>query len=427
MVNKYTKEQISNLVKSKYAKHPKIVSMFENCFKNTLESTITFNSDGTTAFMITGDIPAMWLRDSTNQLRPYLFTATTDENLKLTILKVLKKQFECILLDPYANAFNNEANGKGHQTDFTEMKPSIWERKYEIDSLCYPLQLSYLLWKNVGVTNQFDSQFLEVLKKVIEVWEIEQNHKKNSKYTFERLNGIESDTLAFDGKGTEVAETGMTWSGFRPSDDACRFGYLVPSNMFAVVVLNYSVEILYDFFSEQKELIARILHLKAKIEVGIDKYGKVNTEKFGDLYAYEVDGLGRYNLMDDANVPSLLSIPYLGFSADKKVYENTRNFVLSKNNPYYFEGEIAKGIGSQHTPKNYIWHIALAIQGLTSNKNDEIERIISYFENTDAGTNLVHEGFNKDNPSLYTREWFSWSNAVFVEFILSTIGIELTY
>lgn len=420
-----TEEKIIQYVSEKMSNRPKIIQMFKSCYQNTLETTIRRHEEDGTVFMLTGDIPAMWLRDSVNQLRPYLMLAAQDTDLKKIIEGVLKTQYQSILRDPYANAFNEYDNGKGHQNDKTEMSGWIWERKYEIDSLCYPIQLAYLYWKNTGETGHFTLDFEKAVRLVLKVWRTEQYHMEQSNYTFERENCPITDTLGRNGKGSEVAYTGMTWSGFRPSDDACKYGYLVPSNMFAVVVLKYLEEI-NDLFIHDQSLGQEIMTIRNDIEQGIEQFAVVNDEEFGQVYAYEVDGLGQVNIMDDANVPSLLSLPYLDYCKnDDSIYLNTRKMILSQRNPYYYEGKYAKGIGSPHTPEHYIWHIALSIQGMTAIDESERNEILDMFERTDAGTDLVHEGFHKDNPGEFTREWFSWSNAMFVEFILSVCGLEI--
>lgn len=417
-------EEILQLVRERMKDRPKIVSMFENCYQDTLEKTIIRQEDGQ-VFMLTGDIPAMWLRDSTNQLRPYLLAAEDNERIRQIIEGVLKRQCRCICLDPYANAFNEKADNKGHQQDDTKMGPMIWERKYEIDSLCYPIQLAYLYWKNSGRTSHFDGDFKYAMETVLDLWIKEQDHMKNSDYTFRRANCPETDTLPGDGKGNPVAVTGMTWSGFRPSDDSCVYGYLIPSNMFAVVVLGYMLEINRAFYSDPI-LEQKADGLRREIEEGIRRYGLTQVDGYGEIYAYETDGFGSYVLMDDANVPSLLSMPYYHYcSKEDSAYLRTRRWVLSSQNPYYYEGTAARGVGSPHTPKDYIWHIALAIQGMTAVDPDEKERILDYFERTDAGCGVVHEGFHKDDPFKFTREWFSWSNAMFVEFVLSVCGLEI--
>jgi len=400
------------------ADRPKLAKMFQNCFKNTIQTTVKRLEDQST-FIITGDIPAMWLRDSAAQVKPYLALADRDETISTIIEGVIKRQIDYVNIDPYANAFNKEADGAGHQKDLTDMSDWIWERKYEIDSLCYPIQLSYLFWKKTAITSHFDDEFLKAVKKIIGVWKVEQHHEEHSPYRFQRKNCPPSDTLTRDGLGEPVCYTGMTWSGFRPSDDACMYGYLIPSNMFAVVVLNYMEEILTSFY-KTSDLISSVTELKNQIQSGINEYGIVDHPKYGKMYAYETDGFGHYNLMDDANVPSLLALPYLGFcSIEDEIYQNTRAFILSEENPYYFEGKAAKGIGSPHTPDQYVWHIALAIQGLTTNSSEEIEELLTLFETTDADTGYMHEGFHVDDPTQFTRKWFSWANAMFCEFIIS--------
>lgn len=420
-------ESMTNLIEQIKQKNPsdeKLQALFENCFSNTYETTIRPQEDGTT-FVITGDIPAMWLRDSAAQVRPYLVLTEEDEAMSDLIQGVIQKQMEFINHDPYANAFNENPTGDRFNDDQTEMTPWLWERKYEIDSLCYPIQLAYLFWKSTGRTSHFNETFQKAVNKIIEVWKIEQNHERDSGYSFVRKNCLPQDTLSHDGKGAPVAYTGMTWSGFRPSDDACKYGYLVPANMFAVVVLKQLEEIANNVLHDS-DLAERASALAEEIDHGIQTYGKVEHETYGTIYAYETDGYGNYNLMDDANVPSLLSIPYLGYcSIDDEVYQNTRRFILSKQNPYYYEGKVAKGIGSPHTPENYIWHIALAIQGMTAQTNEEKQSILNLFKETDAGEHLMHEGFHVDDPTQYTRPWFSWANSMFSEFILHLHGIHV--
>lgn len=413
------KEFIEDVV-DQFPHDKKIREMFKKTFVNTYETTIRPQTDGST-FVITGDIPAMWLRDSAAQVRPYLLLADQDETIAKMIKGVIQKQFFFIQHDPYANAFNESANGKRFHDDQTKMTDCIWERKYEIDSLCYPIQLAYLYWKSTGDTSHFDETFSKAVKKILQVWTIEQNHEQ-SDYHFVRDHCPPQDTLSHDGFGAPVGYTGMTWSGFRPSDDACQYGYLIPANMFAVVSLQQLIEIA-EAVLQDITIAKGAKKLKEEIENGINTYGTIEHPDYGEIYVYETDGLGNYVLMDDANVPSLLSLPYLGYCAlDDPIYLNTRRFILSEENPYYFEGKIAKGIGSPHTPDHYIWHIALAIQGLTSINEQEIQEMMELFKQTDAETNFMHEGFHVDDPTQFTRPWFSWANSMFSEFVLSRIG-----
>lgn len=411
-------------IREKQPHRKRIADMFEQCLSNTWNTTIRRGEDGTT-FVITGDIPAMWLRDSAAQIRPFLIAAADDEAIADMIEGLVERQFRYIIHDPYANAFNEEASGKGHQNDKTNMTPWIWERKYEIDSLCYPIQLSYLLWKNTGRISQFGQSFRNGVEEILKLWTLEQNHENASNYSFERFGCPASDTLPREGKGSPVAITGMTWSGFRPSDDACQYGYLIPSNMFAVTSLRRLTEIARQVLGDD-DLADRAAVLADEIHRGIERYAKVEHPSFGTIYAYETDGLGHYNMMDDANVPSLLSIPYMGYaSEDDPIYESTRRFVLSAGNPYFYEGAAASGIGSPHTPDRYIWPIALAMQGLTAKDQAEKEELLDLMERTDAGTGFMHEGFHADDPAAYTRPWFSWANMMFCELVLDVCGIRV--
>ncbi len=397
----------------------KLADMYVRCFRSTWDTTL--QRDNGTVFLITGDIPAMWLRDSSAQVYHYLPFARQFPEVEKAVEGLIRRQMQYIALDPYANAFNREANGNKYERDDTSWTPEqeawIWERKYEIDSLCYPIRLAHAFWKQTGSAAWRDGTFLRAVQNILDVWQTEQRHEENSPYYFNRKNCPPSDTLPRGGKGALVGYTGMTWSGFRPSDDACRYGYLIPSNFFAVRALKLLSELLADM-PGQEALIARAEALRGDIQEGLSKYAAVEHEKYGKVYAYEVDGLGHSHLMDDANVPSLLSLPYLGcVDADDPVYQNTRKMLLSPDNPYYFEGTAARGIGSPHTPPRYVWPISLCIQGLTSQDPQEIRALIHTLETTDADTGLMHEGVSVDDPSRFTRPWFAWANSIFSEFV----------
>ncbi|MCA0455103.1 MAG: glycoside hydrolase family 125 protein [Chloroflexi bacterium] len=399
------------------SRKPELLPLFRQCYLNTLQTTVNVLADDTT-FVITGDIPAMWLRDSTAQIRPYLPLAKTDDAVRQIIAGLIRRQARYLLLDPYANAFNQEANGNGHQSDKTTMSPWIWERKYELDSLCYPVQLLAQYYDLTGDAGIFDEQIHRMLQLVVATMLTEQHHDDRSPYSFERHDVVQSDTLPYAGHGTRTNFTGMVWSGFRPSDDACKFGYLVPANMFAVVILGRVVEFATDIYHDAV-LASTAKKLREDIQFGIQTYAVVNHPRYGRMYAYETDGYGNDNLMDDANVPSLLSLPYLGYCApDDPLYVNTRAFILSADNPYYFSGQYARGIGSPHTPHGYIWPIGLTMQGLTSTSADEQASLIDMLVATTAGTNFMHESFHPDDPAQFTRSWFAWANSLFSTFIL---------
>lgn len=408
-------------ISEQLTERPKLRQMFVNCFLNTLNTTTEFLEDGTT-FVFTGDIPAMWLRDSSAQVRHYLPYTSEDAQLQQMIEGLIKRQIKYILIDPYANAFNKQPDNRGHKDDITIHNPWVWERKYEVDSLCYPIQLSYLYWKVTGRTSIFNDYFKKALRSIMNVWTLEQRHHERSEYHFSRNNCPKTDTLRNDKKGMPVNYTGMTWSGFRPSDDACTFGYHIPSNMFAVVVLGY-IEEIAGYIYEDQDLKTRASRLKEEINYGINTYGVYYHPKYGKIYAYETDGYGNYNLMDDANVPSLLAIPYIGYtSAQDELYRNTRKFALSSDNPYYFKGKYAQGIGSPHTPRGYIWPIGLIMQGLTTDNDGEVGDILRMLEDTDAGTYYMHESFDPNDPYRFTREWFAWANSLFSELIVTYVS-----
>ena len=390
---------------------------FENCYVSTAKTTTKFLENGE-AYVFTGDIAAMWLRDSSAQVVHYLPFLKEYPILKDMVKGLIARQAKYIHIDPYANAFNEEANGNCWEKDITEYNPWNWERKYEIDSLCYPVWLMEQYVKNTGESDIFTQEVKTAFRDILDVWKREQHHEESA-YSFIRVNCPPSDTLSCEGKGEPVGYTGMTWSGFRPSDDACKYGYLIPSNMFASVALGYMEKFLREQYQDEK-MAEEAAELKTQIEEGIQKYGVVEDEVYGKMYAYETDGLGNYNLMDDANVPSLLSLPWLAY-CDKAdpIYKNTRDFVLSKKNPYYYEGSCAKGIGSPHTPDQYIWHIALTMQGLTSDDSQEREELLKTLLATDAGCDVMHEGFHCEKPEAFTREWFAWANSLFALFALS--------
>lgn len=396
----------------------KIREMFRKCYLNTLETTVKYDEEGN-VFVITGDIEAMWLRDSSVQVSHYVRAAKEDKDAKLLVKNLLERQFKLICLDPYANAFNESANGRGHQDDTMKLD-IVWERKYEIDSLVYPLWLLNRYYENTGDKEIFGEQFMKTYKVILDTLVTEQD-PKNSTYYFRRSGDCAFDTLDNDGYGSDYAYTGMVRSAFRPSDDRCVYPFLVPANMFIVAAINNLHKNLSEAGIDDPYKVTAEKLCK-DIEKGIREYAIVETEEFGKIYAYEVDGLGNKLMMDDANVPSLLSLPYLGYcSKTDEMYLNTRRFVLSKYNPYYFEGSAAKGIGSPHTPENYIWHIGLLIEGLTTDDRGELERIWKTLLSTDAGTGFMHEGFNCDNPYEFTRSWFAWANTLFAIFVMDKI------
>ena len=410
----------------KLLKHsPYLAWMFENCFPNTLDTTVhyTEDSDGTPdTFVYTGDIHAMWGRDSGAQVWPYLQFANKDKNLKKMIKGVILRQFHNISFDPYANAFNRypDPNG-GWMKDDCGMKPELHERKYEIDSLCYPLRLAYQYWKVTGDASIFDDLWIDVCQKVLNTFKEQQRKNGRGPYKFLRVTDRQLDTVNNAGWGAPVKPVGLIASVFRPSDDATTLLFLVPSNFMAVTTLKKMADVLTTV-NHQPALAKECNDLANEVHNALMKYAIYNHPKYGKIYAYEVDGFGNQLLMDDANVPSLLAMPYLGdVSLDDPIYQNTRRFVWSDDNPYFFKGKAGEGIGGPHIGYDMAWPMSIMMKAFTSTDDKEIKDCIQMLMDTDADTGMIHESFNVNNASDYTRPWFAWQNTLFGELILKLV------
>lgn len=400
----------------------KLAWMFANCFPNTLDTTIHPVSEDDT-FVYTGDIHAMWLRDSGAQVWPYLQLINQDPELKRLIAGVINRQFKCICIDPYANAFYKESDKKGEwATDQTDMKPGVHERKWEIDSHCYPIRLAYEYWKISGDASIFSDVWIRSMELTLQTFKEQQRKDGVGPYTFLRRTSRSFDTLSNSGNGTPVNPVGLIVSSFRPSDDATTLQFLVPSNFFAVTSLRKAAEILKDV-NGRKALAKQCLDLADEVELALKKYATYEHPEFGLIYAFEVDGFGNHLLMDDANVPSLLAMPYLGdVDVNDPVYQNTRRFVWSESNPYFFRGKVAEGIGGPHIGYDMAWPMSIMMKAFTSQDDAEIKWCIETLMKTDAGTGFMHESFHVDDPNNYTRSWFAWQNGLFGELILKIIN-----
>ncbi len=394
--------------------------MFENCFPNTLDTTVrTGTLDGKPdTFVITGDIDAMWLRDSTAQVWPYLQFAGEDKKLKTLLAGVVNRQARCILIDPYANAFNYAATGSQWETDRTQMKPELHERKWEIDSLCYPVRLAHGYWKATGDASLFDRQWQAAMSLVVKTLREQQQTQNLGSYSFQRVTRNPTDSLPLKGGGNPTRLCGLIHSGFRPSDDACIYPFLVPSNLFAVVALKQLAEI-YATVLDNRSFANECRAFAHEVSQAVNTHARARHLKYGEVYAYETDGFGNRLFMDDANVPSLLSLPYLGCcAAQDKIYRNTRAFVLSEDNPYFFRGRGGEGIGGPHVGLGMIWPLCIIMRALTSVDAGEIGLCLRMLKATHAGTGFMHESFSQDDPQKFTRPWFAWANTLFGELIL---------
>lgn len=420
---KFTSEAVEKTIKTikKSIADEELAWMFENCFPNTLDTTVKFyqKNNKPYTYVITGDIDAMWLRDSSAQVYPYLSLANEDEKLKNLLKGVINKQVECVLLDPYANAFFNDVNKVSEwKNDSTQMKPGIHERKWEIDSLCYVMRLSYNYWKITGDSSVFDSDWKKAILLILQTFKEQQRKDSKGPYKFQRSNGNPLDTQFAGGYGNPTKKVGLIHSMFRPSDDATFYPFLISSNMFAVVSLRETAEIFSEIFKDENTA-AQFKNLAEEVDEAIQKYAVLNHPEAGKIYALEIDGFGNALFMDDANVPNLLSIPYLGYrSKEDEIYKNTRKFSLSKANPWFSEGKFAKGIGGPHIGEHKIWPLGLIMQALTTDDNEEIVSCLKMLKATHAGTGFIHESFDVDNPKDFTRAWFAWANTLFGELIL---------
>ncbi|HUN29148.1 MAG TPA: glycoside hydrolase family 125 protein [Alphaproteobacteria bacterium] len=372
-----------------------LAEMFRSALLDT-GKLAEYAPDGT-AYIKTGDIPAEWLRDASAQARPYLFFAKDDPDTRKLLRAIIARMVKYLQVDPYANAFTLDYR--------------VWEEKFELDSLAYPIALSWSYWKTTGDSSIFTPDYQKALDAVLATMQREQDHPRDSRYTHKEL--------AEDGKGRPVGYTGMIWTGFRPSDDACYYNFLIPSEMFAVVALGDMAEIersVYHNVVKANEASS----LRDEVQRGIQTYGLVLVPKYGYIYAYEVDGLGHAILTDDANIPSLLSAPYIGYTTpNDRYYENTRRFLLSADNPSFYQGQVARGIGSFHTPDHWIWPLALIMQGLTATTETEKQDVLTQLLASDPGDHLLHESFDPDDPKRFTREDFGWPNALFSEFVMT--------
>ncbi|MCB2194211.1 MAG: glycoside hydrolase family 125 protein [Bacteroidetes bacterium] len=418
-VSEEVEKQINKIKLS--IKDKELAWMFENCYPNTLDTTVDYEAinNKPDTFIITGDIDAMWLRDSTAQVWPYMPLITKDKKLNNLIQGLINRQVKCILTDPYANAFYKDLSKVSHWSDdIPRPVPGVHERKWEIDSLCYSIRLSYDYYKRTNNASVFDKDWDKAMRIVVQTFRTEQRKNGISPYQFIRKTDNMIDSPVFDGTGRPTNYTGLIHSMFRPSDDATLFPLLIPSNIFAAISLKKLHEI-YKETQIDEQFANECLTFAKEIDDAIQKHAIQEHLDFGEIYAYEIDGFGNKVYMDDANVPSLMSLAYL--NPDYKndpIYKNTRQFLISNSNPYYIKGKVTEGQGSPHTGKSNIWPMGIILRALTSVDKNEIKFCVKTLKETHANTGFMHESFNKDNANDYTRSWFAWANTLFGELII---------
>jgi meiotically up-regulated gene 157 (Mug157) protein len=400
---------------------PQLAWMAANALPNTLDTSVDVSGSDTApdTFVITGDIDAMWLRDSSGQVEPYMRFARDDVGLQRLFRGLIHRQARCILIDAYANAFMRDPHAatglSWAKNDMTAMAPGVAERKWELDSLCHTIRLAHGYWRATGDLRPFDAEWAAAMELVLATFRAQQRLSSPGPYRFQRTSETPTDTLTEDGFGAPTRKVGLIHSMFRPSDDACTLPFLIPSNLFAVTSLR-QLAALWRATGRRGDVAADCTALADQVAKALDAYGKAAP---GQTWAYEVDGFGNALFMDDANVPSLLSLPYLGvcLSADP-LYQRTRARVLSEANPYFFKGRFADGVGSPHTALGHVWPMAIIMRALTSEDDAEILAALKMLMATQAGTGFMHESIDPDAPTTFTRPWFSWANSLFGELIL---------
>lgn len=401
---------------------PALRILVENCLPNTLDTTVHPGSfDGKPdTYVVTGDIDAMWLRDSSAQVWPYLNYVKEDKQLRELIEGVVRRQTRMILIDPYANAFMREPGDAPLSwavKDKTDHHPGVGERKWEIDSLCYAIRLAHGYWTATGDDGPFDAQWKAAAGAVLRTFREQQRKTGQGPYSFQRDSAVPYDTVALSGFGNPARPNGMIFSMFRPSDDACIYPLFVPANLYAVKALGWLAD-LAAHAAHDAGLAQSATELAAEVDKAVHEHGHVQHPRAGLIWAYEIDGYGNSLLMDDANAPSSLSLPYLGVcGVDDATYQRTRSFVLSPDNPYFFRGSAAEGIGGPHIGLNAVWPMSIMFRAFTARDVGEVRKCLRWLRDTTAGTGFMHESFQKDNPADFTRAWFAWANTLFGELI----------
>ncbi|ALR04965.1 glycoside hydrolase family 125 protein [Xylella fastidiosa] len=409
-------------IKAKIA-DPELAWLFENCYPNTLDTTVstgTRNGKPDT-FIITGDIQALWLRDSAAQVQAYVPLARHDPALRRLFHGLIQRHAACIRLDPYANAFLPDGVShplKWSVNDVTQMQPGIGERKWEIDSLCYPIRLAHAYWRASDDIAPFDEDWRQAMHIVLRTFGEQQRLQTPGPYTFQRPALRATETLMLEGYGAPTRPNGMLHSMFRPSDDACTYPLSVPENLFAVITLR-QLAAMSEAIHHDAAFASQCRSLAHEIAQATQQFGLMHDADNHPFWAYEVDGYGNQLFMDDANAPSLLSLAYLGCcTSTDPVFLRTRDLAWSARNPYFCQGRAAVGVGSPHTGRNTIWPMSLIHYALSSHDDTQIQRCLHWLKTTHAGTGFMHEAFHQDDPSTFTRSWFAWANSLFGELIV---------
>ncbi|WP_448662949.1 glycoside hydrolase family 125 protein [Sphingomonas sp. CJ20] len=421
-VSKAVEREIARV--SKQIADPKLRWMFGNCYPNTLDTTVKMGTvDGAPdAFVITGDINALWLRDSSAQVKPYLHLAKQDPALRTLFRGLIARQSRCILIDPYANAFLEDPTARTELSwalkDETRMLPGVAERKWEIDSLCYPMRLAHGYWQATGDAAPFDARWAEAARLSIATFREQQRKTGKGPYRFLRASNRPTETLMLDGYGAPSRPVGLIHCGFRPSDDACVYPFLIPANYFAVTALN-ELAVVANAARQDAALANDATALADEVAAALIDYGTMRLRDGREVMAYEVDGFGNAIFMDDANVPSLSSLAYLGcVHPANPLWRRTADAAWSDVNPYWSRGRAVEGIGGPHVGLGQVWPMSLVMRALSSSDDATIRQCLRMVRDSDGGTGFIHEAVDHDDPAKFTRDWFAWANGLFGELIV---------
>lgn len=481
-------------------KDPDLYRLFQNSFPNTLDTMVKWHGyandaegNSTTeelSYIITGDIDAMWLRDSASQLYSYLSflsphkTELTDDIASLNSLwrGLINSHARYIIISPYCHSFQPppesgippSVNGAYDQNNPRPAydRNKVFDCKWELDSLASFLQVSVGYWTRTHDHAFFARyQWIEAVKAAVDAaaamrlgtYDTE-GRVLPSAWTFTGWTNRGSETLTNDGLGNPVRSNGMVRTAFRPSDDATIFQLLVPANMMWAKYLEEASVLVAELaegavhpLDATKQAMARELTQTMRdfargIREGIDADGVVAHREFGDIFAYECDGYGGVNLMDDANVPSLLSMPLFRYDESRyplpksvagrdygKIYQNTRRFAMSMANPYWAQGPAISAVGGPHLGPGKGWPMAALVAGLTAfeaesgfvdARGDSLdagagEALVAFVGeqlgmvlNSTSGWGVVHESVDSWRGASFTRAWFGWANGLLGELVV---------
>lgn len=481
---------------------PDLFRLFENSFPNTLDTMVkwrgfanatdeatgeTTTTDEELTYVITGDIDAMWLRDSASQIYSYvslLEPSAEPDSLASLWRGLINSHARYIVISPYCHSFQPPAESGIQPTHngayslnhpMPAYNPSlVFDCKWELDSLASFLQISAAYYERTGDLAFFGKyrwkQAVEAAVHAAAAMRLGTYDADGkvlpSAWTFTGYTTRGSETLTNDGLGNPVRENGMVRSGFRPSDDACIFQLLTPSNMMFAAYLEQASVMMEGLADggdhEAANLTMQMRELAGTIRYGVARDAVVSHRDFGDIFAYEVDGYGGANLMDDANVPSLLALPFWNYTQPSKkttaktasksveqraddavekaaaeeakhdfakIYQNTRKFVLSMANPYFAQGPVLSAVGGPHLGPGRGWPMAATVAALTA--YDDLagikagedrakvvgEQLRMILDSTD-GKGVIHETVNAWAETTWTRSWFGWANGMFGELVL---------